>query len=438
MEGEHSFQEYTLENGLRVGLQRLPTQTIDGRLRFFAGSLNDPEGKEGAHHFLEHVMVSAGTQKYTPQEQLRIGNTITNGNAFTSLDSMGFTGSFLPKNLETFLSLNADVGLHPRMDAEYTEIARQIVLREIGEFSKYDDPNHLKFLEVLGGEQLRDLNAAAKFGERGVVESLEINELRELHSKNFSANNADLILTGALPEDTEQLIAYYLGGMPRGEYLRKPLPLISQIKSQEIIEIPAPYLIHREVPSETQARISVGIPAPSFGADDYFYFSTMINWLSREMTDELRNSACNYSGIRSQSHQSLYDESVYYITLDALANKCDEATTLVFQLFDQLREQGIDQKKLNEIKELLEYRAVTTLDTNRGALQVITSRWDYGYDLKDEMSLAENMTPEDIKQVAQKYLPANMEEGAYVMMKLDPFKTLDPPPFQPPLTKDFD
>lgn len=67
-----NYREYKLDNGLFVALQKTSTQTIAGRLRVKHGALNEKPGEEGIAHFLEHVLATGGSKKYSPADILKV------------------------------------------------------------------------------------------------------------------------------------------------------------------------------------------------------------------------------------------------------------------------------------------------------------------------------------------------------------------------------
>ena len=99
------YEEFTLENGLKVGLKRTPTETIYGCLRVFHGAVHEKPGEEGLAHFLEHSLMSGGTQKYSPDEVECLLTQLHDHNAGTTLDHTVFYADMLPEGLETFLDL---------------------------------------------------------------------------------------------------------------------------------------------------------------------------------------------------------------------------------------------------------------------------------------------------------------------------------------------
>ena len=80
-----NYRELTLDNGLVVALQNTPTQNVSGRLRVFHGGLHEKKGEEGLAHFIEHCLVTAGSNKYDPASAKEIIGEFGYFNAFTNM-----------------------------------------------------------------------------------------------------------------------------------------------------------------------------------------------------------------------------------------------------------------------------------------------------------------------------------------------------------------
>src|SRR3989344_1809925 len=90
-----NFREYKLDNGLVVALQNTPAQTISAKLRVNYGSSHEKEGEEGLAHFLEHCLVTGGSEKYDPVEADKIRGAFGYSNAFTSISRTDFVAEML-------------------------------------------------------------------------------------------------------------------------------------------------------------------------------------------------------------------------------------------------------------------------------------------------------------------------------------------------------
>ncbi len=128
-----NYHEFTLENGLKVGLHTTSTQTVSGRLRVFHGSLHEKEGEEGLAHFLEHTVMVGGGRKYSSEQAEKLMNTFGNINAATNLVETRFMIEMIAEDLESYLDFISDVVFEPRLATSKVDQERQAVMREIAD-----------------------------------------------------------------------------------------------------------------------------------------------------------------------------------------------------------------------------------------------------------------------------------------------------------------
>ncbi|MER3411354.1 MAG: peptidase M16, partial [Thermoleophilia bacterium] len=128
-----SVQEYVLselDSGERVITERV-TSVRSVALGFWigAGSRDEPEGKAGVTHFIEHLLFK-GSRSYSAQEIAEIFDGLGGElNAATSRESTVVYARVPDRHLETALDVMADMVLAPTfadVDAE-----REVVLEEI-------------------------------------------------------------------------------------------------------------------------------------------------------------------------------------------------------------------------------------------------------------------------------------------------------------------
>ena len=106
---EFKPQHTILENGLKiVVLENNRVPAIAHSIWYKVGSADEPNGKSGIAHFLEHLLFK-GTEKLKPGEFSQI--VARNGgkeNAFTSKNYTGYFQLIHKSKLELIMSLEAD------------------------------------------------------------------------------------------------------------------------------------------------------------------------------------------------------------------------------------------------------------------------------------------------------------------------------------------
>ena len=199
-----NYREYRLKNGLVVALQNTPTRTIAAKLRVNYGSSNELDGEEGMAHFLEHCLVTGGSQKYTPQAADKIREYFGSSNAFTNAGKTFFVADFLAEYMGRWLNYVSDHVLRPRFDEERVNAERERVLREIADSKS--SPKHLINIEFNTLFYRSHPKGRFVLGKEEVVRNADYNNICSFNERGFYPNNMDLILVGGLPANIEELI----------------------------------------------------------------------------------------------------------------------------------------------------------------------------------------------------------------------------------------
>ena len=129
--GVFNPETFTLKNGMVVVVipnHRVPVVTH--MVWYKVGSADEPPGKSGTAHLLEHLMFK-GTRKLASGEFSRI--LARNGgreNAFTSQDYTGYFQSIAVDRLEMVMEMEADRMTNLVFDAKEVEPERQVIFEE--------------------------------------------------------------------------------------------------------------------------------------------------------------------------------------------------------------------------------------------------------------------------------------------------------------------
>lgn len=208
----------TTASGMRVAFERAATRGMVGVvLGVGAGAINDPAGKEGLAHFVEHLVFRGRTDVAadapTVAERLnRIGATF---NAFTSLDATKYI-LFAPRAaLPELLEIAAVVLGHPLggIDAHGLEIEREIVQNELRQRNE-----SRVYGQVMGWMQtalfaVGHPYARAVGGTSDTLRGLTLPDARQFATQHYRTESATMLVVSDLtPDEVKTLLT---GGMPR-------------------------------------------------------------------------------------------------------------------------------------------------------------------------------------------------------------------------------
>ncbi|PLW70444.1 insulinase family protein [Pseudohalioglobus lutimaris] len=244
---DKAYRLLTLDNEMQVLLVSDPeTPKAAASLDVHVGSGDNPEGRGGLAHFLEH-MLFLGTDKYPDAAEYEefITEHGGNRNAYTSFEHTNYffdiNAPYLPEALDRF----AQFFIAPRFDAEYVDREKNAVEAEYQMGLKSDGRRGLDVLQEI-------MNPGHPFSQFSVgsLESLADrpgssirDELLSFYDKYYSANQMRLVVLGAESlDELQSLVApmfsqvpnksYELSGIDEPLFNPEQLPMMVQIQPQ--------------------------------------------------------------------------------------------------------------------------------------------------------------------------------------------------------------
>jgi zinc protease len=211
---------FTLANGLQVVVvenRRAPIVTH--MVWYRAGAADEPPGKSGIAHFLEHLMFK-GTGRVAPGEFSRIvAREGGRDNAFTSWDYTGYFQTVARDRLGLVMGLEADRMVNLRLAEESVATERDVVLEE-----------RRQVVDNLPSARLREQMNAAMFlnhpygrpiiGWEHEIRGLTREDALAWYRTWYAPNNAVLVVAGDVAADEVRALAEtHYGPIPA-----KPVP----------------------------------------------------------------------------------------------------------------------------------------------------------------------------------------------------------------------
>ncbi|MDO4224208.1 MAG: insulinase family protein, partial [Acinetobacter sp.] len=197
VKSQNNVEEYQLDNGLRVILAPNDKQDrVYMNVVYFTGSLDDPKGKGGLAHLLEHLLFK-GTQNIQGEEfQRRLDQHTLMTNAMTSFHYTQYINVMRAeqKNIDMLLEMEAERMDKSVIQMEHVPNEIEIVKRE--REIRLDQPFSVVqdqiFKELYGNQSL----GRAPIGDLAELQSINLNELQQFYKTWYKPNNAALILSG--------------------------------------------------------------------------------------------------------------------------------------------------------------------------------------------------------------------------------------------------
>ena len=401
------FVEYTLDNGLHVILhQDNTTPIVAVTVTYHVGSKNERPDRTGFAHYMEHLMFE-GSKYIERGEFFKIvqdaGGQI---NAYTSFDKTHYY-ELLPSNqLELGLWMEAERMLHLVIDSIGVETQRSVIKEERSQ--NYDNrPYGSMIEEIFSHAYHKHPYQWVPIGSVQYIDEATLEEFREFHSTYYVPNNAVLAIAGDIDiERTKKLIDKYFADIPRGtkEIFRPNVvepPLGGEVRDivYDNIQLPAVIQAYR---------------IPEKGHPDSYAISMLTNILSTGESSRMHKAIVDeqQKGLAVMSFSfPLADPGLYMVfgiaNMGIDPNELESAINEQIELF---RKEGITEREFKKTRNMMETNFITsnarmaTIADNLAEYHIFHG--DAGL-INTEIERYMQVTIDDIKRVAKKYLTAN-------------------------------
>lgn len=419
-----NYREFKLSNGLHVALQETPTQTVSGRLKVWNGALNEKPGEEGLAHFLEHTLVTGGSQKYEPEEADKIRGVFGAFNASTGLNQTTFPVDMLAEDTALFIEYISDAIFNPRFAPARVEEERNRVLREIADAkSNFYFKIHQIYNEAFFGKN--SPHTYSILGNESVIATATQEKIRDFHGRGYYPNNISLILVGALPQNIEELIEQHFGGFEPKNTNRIEFPRNPPLCGATFMHIKAPGLLNLENPEQSSAELSMSLAAPTETDEDSSAVDMLIDILGGGASSMLFTNVSQRKGLAygiGAGYNGNNNTGRIFIQGNVPSRRKNEVMDAIFEEMDNLRTKLVPQYILERLKRISKYRIAKTFETNCGHVNAIELRIEKGITPESHLEKMDRVTPEKIRDAARKYFPDDKINGNYLLLLKDPLK----------------
>ena len=306
--GVFNAVETVLKNGLRVVVlenQRAPVVT---QILFYkVGGMDDPPGKSGLAHVLEHMMFK-GTPAF-PEGDFSSAVARVGGqhNAFTSQDVTAYYQTMPADQLETVMAMEADRMRNLNFsDATFKDsfpVEIQVVIEERSQRTE-NNPSARLSEQANPAFYLNHPYRRPIIGWPEEIEALTLDDLQDFYDRFYQPENAVLVIAGDVTsEKAFELAEDYYGKIPAGlasltgqpihtHYGAAPLAVASTVTltdplvrvPQWRLYLPAPSIMDgimddigdREKTYDTIAALSILSEALAGGASSRLYRQLVI------------------------------------------------------------------------------------------------------------------------------------------------------------------
>ena len=372
-------EEFYLDNGLRVVVvPNHKAPVVKQMLWYKVGSIDEPLGKGGLAHLLEHLMFRGTKNVKDSAFNDVIQEHGGESNAFTSYDFTVYHEFIDISRLEVVMALEADRMQNLVISDEAFETERKIVFQERKE--RVSNSPFARFGEVMT-KTLWQNNPYARpiTGLEEEINSLTKEDVVNFYNTYYTPDNAILVLAGDIDVSMARKLAdKYFSKIPTKKNIRKKVDFdIAQNASFEL---------RQNLEEIKQARYTKKYIIPHFSDNMEQAFALMVfsnyygesanSYLRRNyvLTNKLLSAGCYYSPYGR-------GQGTYSISVVTNNDDFDFDKMINTSLSDAL--QNFNEKKLEEEKQKILASFVYVLDNPEDAASIVGSFAALGFKVSE-------------------------------------------------------
>ena len=353
------MQEYVLselDSGERLITERVPTvRSVSLGFWIAAGSRDEPEGKAGVTHFIEHLLFK-GTRAYDAQRIAEVFDEMGGElNAATSREHTVVYARVPDRHLEDALDVMADMVFSPAFTDLDSE--REVVLEEIAMVE--DAPQDL----------VHDLLSAAVFadnplgrpviGRAEVISSISRRSIAAYHRRAYVAGNVVLAAAGNLKHDQLRRL------LEQAAHQRVEPPARRTRVRSPLVREPAPGIRFLEKDTE-QFHVCIGAPGISRSDRRRFAASLLDAILGGSASSRLFQEIREKRGMAYTvySFGSQYtDTGLVGVYVGTREENLDACLQIVAEQITEIAAGNLRERELQRAKENLKGRIALSMES---------------------------------------------------------------------------
>ena len=251
-------REAVLDNGLRiVVVENSRAPVVTHMVWYRAGAMDEPPGRSGIAHFLEHLMFKGTDTRAAGEFSDIVARNGGQENAFTSQDYTAYYQSVASDRLELVMSLEADRMANLNIDPAHFEPERSVVLEERSQRTD-SDPSSILWEQTGAALYRNHPYGIPIIGWRHEIEELRVEDAIEFYDRYYAPNNAILVVSGDTTlEEVVGLAETYYGPIPAADLPERPV--------WREPPMPASTVVTYRDPRVQQPTLAIQRLAPSWG-----------------------------------------------------------------------------------------------------------------------------------------------------------------------------
>ncbi len=270
---ESPGKSFVLENGLEVFLlEKHDLPLFNMVIAVDVGSKDETDTTSGLVHILEHYILFRGTEFRSGRDISRdIRRHGAYFNAHTGHDVSLFEISLPAEYVDFALENQKEILFRLQFSQDELDIEKEIILEELNQLE--DDPARYG-TDLVFRHLFRDhVYGRSVYGNREVIQSASVDQLRAFHSRYFVPENCALVCVGDFDLTTmEEKIQAQFGTLKNSGIVKSSFSKVPLLKKKAEV---------REEKDVKQAYVFIGFVAPDFNHPDQYAVDVLTEIIGR-------------------------------------------------------------------------------------------------------------------------------------------------------------
>ena len=401
---------YVLDNGMVVLTKEIyPSNVVFLSLWAKVGSADEPDEKAGVSHFVEHMLFKNTKKRKVGEVAQEIHSLGGYLNGFTSFDCTAYWMVLPGKHFHKALEIQYDAIFNPLFDAKEVEKERNVILEELRMYR--DQPEDYLGEKLMETAYTKHRYGRPVIGYEEVLNNTGPAELKEYYQNYYKPNNTFLLAVGDVNTmDIVRRIERTYRKLKDGKVERSFSPEEPEQKELRRIEMEGDILT---------GYLQFALHIPSIFDRDIYSCSILASILgegkSSRLYRELREKRKIVNSISAYTYTQR-QPSLLFIDVELPPEHIEEAEKAIFEIMQDLVENGFTQQEFKRAKNLTESSYIYGQETVEGAGRKIGFAEVMGDYMLVEKYIQRlvGVDPDETLEVAAKYLvPENCSIGIY-------------------------
>ncbi|MBQ3494272.1 MAG: insulinase family protein [Clostridia bacterium] len=396
----------TYESGLRFIFTQVNNPISAFNLVVGVGAQNESYEQEGLSHFLEHLIFKSTTNRTVEEINDQLSYIGANHNAATYKDKTCFHFKVPKQNFEKGLEIFSDILQNGRFLPQEIDPERAVVLEEME--MRNDNPGTILFSKIDNEFFAGTPRGHLTIGRKEVIQNVTPKQIVAYKNKHYTPNNMIVSVVADMTfEQAEQLIQKYFPTYFKGK--AKPT---TQNRVPFDINIKNNYFSYDK--DDNQVNLDIAIKGVGM-FDEKFYVQQVFCSLlggdcSARLYKELREKlGLAYSTWCSEDVKS--DCGYLHLYIGTTDAKLEQAIVGMKKILFDIAKNGVTEKELNKIKNLLKnsfvYREETSESICHGNANSLFKRDTKIIEFEEYCQNIDKVTTKDIQDFAKQVFVEN-------------------------------